>query len=68
MVCESWNIFAALAKRRNRVCGWCLAHELELPFLKNSQQFDLVGHRNIPDFIEKQCTAVGELKPPDTIA
>jgi hypothetical protein len=48
--------------------GGVLAHALELPFLQNSQQFGLVCQWNITDFVEKQRSAIGELKPPDAIA
>jgi hypothetical protein len=44
------------------------ADTLELPLLEDSQQLRLMGERNFTDFVEKKRTAVGMLKPPETVA
>ena len=39
------------------------ANALEFLFLQHAQQLDLGGRRNVADFIQKNCSAVGNLKP-----
>src|SRR5262245_55790279 len=45
-----------------------VAHPLELAFLQHAQQLHLEIERNLSDLVEKQRTAVGELKAADAVA
>jgi hypothetical protein len=43
------------------------AEAFKFPFLKNTEQFGLQRQRKVSDFIQKQCSSVGHLKPSDPL-
>src|SRR5262245_3503766 len=45
-----------------------VAHALELAFLQHAQQLRLEIERDLSDLVEKQRTAIGELKAADAVA